>query len=235
MDEVAVLLFAKFPEPGKVNTRMCPPLSPKEAAALHRASLSCVCASVLQSSSYALTLVVTPDDRLEELKNLSHSSTTSFRPQGRGDLGERLRRAVVKVFDEGCLKLILLGADSPSLPAGYLDQAVAELDRHASVIGPCDDGGYYLLGMSSPMVDLLDDIEWGTDRVLQQTLDRASGAGVDLFELPPWYDLDRFGDLSRAADDLQPIANPSNPQAIALRDLITTYLDRYATWKPSIA
>ena len=227
MSRITALIFAKYPEPGAVNTRMVPPLTPAEAAALHGASLVAVCERIAGVGSVDARLVVTPDERADVLLRVVADYVAECWPQGNGDLGRRLTRATQRAFEIGASGVLLLGADSPTLPMSYLTDAVAALSEHDAVLGPCDDGGYYLLGMRRRLPALFDRIDWGGPDVADQTRDRAAAIGVNLNELPTWYDLDRFADLQRAARDLVDVANVAKPASMALRDLIVTYLERY--------
>jgi len=96
-----------------------------------------------------------------------------------------------------------------------------------TVLGPCDDGGYYLLGLCEPMPILFDGIDWGGADVAQETRDRAMSAGVGLHELMPWYDLDRFGDLKRAFADLTASDLTQRPMADALRHRVDALIKKY--------
>jgi hypothetical protein len=261
---ITALIFAKYPDPGAVNTRMVGPLTAIEAAAVHEASLLAVCELVGGVDELEPILVVTPDDRAAELRAVvegrrvpclhGHSpgkrarpSTcspdfcgTGFQPvkqtgykpvphytdcwpQGEGGLGQRLTRAMDRAFGLGAKGVLLLGADSPTLPTGFLNRAVASLVEHDAVLGPCEDGGYYLLGIRRRLPMLFERIDWGSAHVADQTRQRAAEAGIDLHALPSWYDLDRFDDLKRAARDLAETADESQPAAVALRSLIDTY------------
>ena len=227
MSRITALIFAKYPEPGSVNTRMVPPLTPAEAAALHGASLVAVCERIASIASVDAKLLVTPDKRARILLRAVASYVGEPWPQGNGDLGQRLTRATERAFSRGAGGVLLFGADSPTLPMSYLTDAVAALNEHDAVLGPCDDGGYYLLGLRRRTPALFDRIDWGGPDVADQTRDRAAAIGANLSELPTWYDLDRFADLQRAARDLADATDVSEPASIALHDLILTYLERY--------
>lgn len=223
-----MLIFAKYPEPGAVKTRMVPPLSPDEAAALHRASLLTICERVHWLNQYEIIVVGTPDERVIDLSRLVADTVTECRPQGDGDLGQRLASATDRALGDGADGVILLGADSPTLPARVLADAATNLIRHDAVLGPTDDGGYYLLGLRQPQPALFERIDWGGAHVADQTRERATAAGLDLHELPSWYDLDRFDDLIRAAPDLARLADDERlPTVRALRDLVTRLIERY--------
>lgn len=151
-----------------------------------------------------LRLIVTPDERARDLSGLLGFPDLQASPQGGGDLGDRLLRAVERAFAGGAAGVILLGGDSPTLPASIVEDAAALLTQHDAVLGPCDDGGYYLLGLRRALPALFHDVGWGGEQVAEQTRARARVAGIDLAELPGWYDLDRVEDLARAAVDLAP-------------------------------
>jgi hypothetical protein len=227
VSRVTALIFAKYPEPGSVNTRMVPPLTPAEAAALHGASLLAVCERVAGVGRVDAKLVVTPDERADVLLRVVADYVAECWPQGNGALGRRLTRATDRALENSASGVLLLGADSPTLPMSYVTDAVAALDKYDAVLGPCDDGGYYLLGMRRRLPALFDRIDWGGPDVADQTRDRAAAIGANLSELPTWYDLDRCADLQRAARDLMDETNLTEPASIALHDIILAYLERY--------
>lgn len=227
MHQSVALIFAKFPAPGVVKTRMSPPLSGEEAAALHEACLRVVCENLASADSLETKLVVTPDDRAIDLARRVGLHDGDAWPQGAGDLGDRLSRAVVRAFDSDARSVLLLGADSPTLPISRLREALAALTDHQAVFGPCEDGGYYLLGLSAPAPALLTGIDWGSDCVADQTRRRADEAGIDLHQLSTWYDLDRFEDLARARRDLTDADLSARPMARALRERVTRLVSQY--------
>lgn len=214
---------------------MVPPLTPTEAAELHTASLLAVCERVGSLENLDTKLVVTPDERVSDLGKLV--AANECWPQGSGDLGQRLTRATDRAFCAGAEGVLLLGADSPTLPVSFLATAAAKLSRHQAVLGPSEDGGYYLLGLRQPLPVLLQRIDWGGEKVADQTRQRAAAAGIDLWELPIWYDLDRFDDLKRAVADLVDTADtlqqPSRgPAATAFYRYVETLVERYTVAAP---
>ena len=228
MSQTVVLIFAKFPTAGAVKTRMTPPLTGEEAAALHEACLRTVCENVAGVDTLETKLVVTPDDRAIDLGRSVGLHECDAWPQGDGNLGDRLNRAVVRAFDSDARSVLLLGADSPTLSVEKLHEAIDALDEHQAVLGPCEDGGYYLLGLSAPTPALLTGIDWGSDCVADQTRQRADEAGVDLHELSTWYDLDRIEDVVRARRDLTDADLSARPMARALLALVTGLVNKYS-------
>jgi glycosyltransferase A (GT-A) superfamily protein (DUF2064 family) len=120
-------------------------------------------------------------------------------------------------FNNGADHIVLIGADSPTLPLEYMHQAFAELHRSEIVLGPSDDGGYYLVGLaraalggresSSDLPPIFHDMPWGTPQVWSETLDRLDRAGRSYAVLPRWYDVDELADLERLRDELGQSAN----------------------------
>ncbi len=221
---VFALVFAKYPEPGKVKTRLSPPLSSVQAADIHRAALQATCELIGSLDHIHTVLVATPDGECPRLADELGTLIDDHWPQSEGSLGERLERAAHRAFQEGASRLLLFGADSPTIPVDFVQQAITALEECDAVAGPCDDGGYYLLGMRAPQPVLFQDIDWGSERVMEQTRQRARRSGIHLRELPLWYDIDRVDDLERAADDLGVGDTP--PMQRALQRTIDRVLDQ---------
>ncbi len=119
----------------------------------------------------------------------------SFRPQYGNSLGERLIEAFKWVFEKGGSKAVIIGSDSPDLPADYINLSFEALDDNSVVLGPCTDGGYYLVGLKEEFPQMFTDIELGTDKVLNETLTTIRTEGKSLHLLPPWYDVDTPDEL----------------------------------------
>jgi glycosyltransferase A (GT-A) superfamily protein (DUF2064 family) len=125
-------------------------------------------------------------------------------PAGVEGFGRCLLHAVQTLFDRGHSAACVLSADTPTLPTAVLVTAATLLltgSESRAVVGACDDGGYYLLGMRRPHARLFADITWSTDTVAAQTRDRAAALGLDLFELPLWYDIDDDASLDRLVQE----------------------------------
>ncbi len=114
-----------------------------------------------------------------------------------GDLGDRLSRAFQEAFSAGIDSVVVTASDVPALDAELVKLAFERLDHARGVIGPCRDGGYYLLGMRWPGAPLFESVAWGTDQVLEQTERLASDAGIVLLHMPELLDIDTSADLER--------------------------------------
>ncbi|HUG37968.1 MAG TPA: TIGR04282 family arsenosugar biosynthesis glycosyltransferase [Candidatus Limnocylindrales bacterium] len=131
--------------------------------------------------------------------------------QEEGHLGQRMSRLLAGLLGDGHRGAIVMGSDLPTLPMDHVLEAAGmlETDRADLVLGPSDDGGYYLVGLTRPAPALFDGIPWSTAQVLALTLDRARGLGLRVHLLPPWYDVDTAADLARLMADLA--ATPAGP------------------------
>ncbi len=182
------ILFVKEPCPGKVKTRLHGCCSPQQAAALYRAFIQ-DSATILAASAAVLKVVAyAPVTAAAAIRRLLNPDKFEFIPQPEADLGGRMDRLLHWSMGRGARRTVIIGSDSPSLPPAYIDQALELLKEHEVVLGPSTDGGYYLVGQSSPNGAIFVDIDWSTGRVLEQTLDKVGTRSLGL--LPPWYDVD---------------------------------------------
>jgi rSAM/selenodomain-associated transferase 1 len=186
-----------------VKTRLCPPLSPAAAARLYRCFLLDVVDHV--KALGGITPVIAYAPRRARAFFAAAQPGVLLVPQAGPDLGTRMAGVFTRLFARGFRAVIVLGADSPSLPSRHLRAAIRALAGPTAdgVIGPSDDGGYYLIGLRAPCPELFAGVAWSTSRVLAQTLARARRAGRRLRSLPAWYDVDTVEDLRRLATELR--------------------------------
>ncbi len=195
IDVRCILLFAKYPEQGRVKTRLSLQLPPGCAEELYRAFVF-DSLSLLELTGIPFSICYYPhDDKARFTAWLG--SHYSFIPQHGNDLGERVRNCFCYAFSQGFQRVIALGTDSPDLPSTFIKDAFAYLQKHDSVIGPCEDGGYYLIGFNKDtfLPNAFDRISWSTDSVVTQTIDRLKRAGRTTHILPRWRDVDTMNDL----------------------------------------
>lgn len=191
-----VALFARWPELGRVKTRLSPALPPELALRLYEAMLEDALGAMSRcgaDESFVYWADAPPD------RGLWDGKITPARSQDQAgeDLGARLERAFDDLLKHGPARAVILGADCPMLDADMLRRAFDALAEHDLVLGPSRDGGYYLIGLTRIAPSLFRDIAWGTDEVLEQTLDRARGLRLAVSLLPTLDDLDTPGDLVR--------------------------------------
>ena len=197
----ALLVIAKQPAAGQTKTRLAPPLTPAEAAALYECFLRDTLTVARAVPGVARLLYYAPDDAAGYFGALAPDFALT--PQVGVDLGARLDHALTLLLEGGYERVVVMDSDSPTLPAGYVAQAFAALDRHDVVLGPCDDGGYYLIGLTRPRPRLLRAVRMSQPHVLRDTLALAADAGLRAALLPGWYDVDTAGELARLCAELE--------------------------------
>ncbi len=214
----ALLIVGKAPQAGSAKTRLVPPLSPADAAALYRGFL-------LDSVALGLGLgwervsVVHPTGHQQALMEFLPEPVQLFEQRG-GDLVTALASAFEAHLAEGFDRVVLIGSDNPTLPRAPIDNACAALDQFDLSIGPTADGGWYLLGMREPHVGVFENVEWSTPRVYAQTLDQAERLGLRVHAVQEWYDVDEPSDLDRLQRELvdrPPDVAPNTRVALAQR------------------
>ena len=197
-DQVNTLLiiFAKEPSPGQVKTRLCPPLSLQAAAQLYGQFLEDVLEEMGRLPQIKIALAYTPDSALPFFQNLAVPGIHLVAQTGEG-LGERLRQAFDWGFAQGAGKILIRNSDSPDLPSLLVMEAQEVLERGQAqlVLGPCPDGGYYLVGLKSSRPQLFHGITWSGPTVLADTLAQADKLGLTVHFLPSWPDVDTFDDV----------------------------------------
>ncbi len=189
-----LVVFARNPVPGAVKTRLQIRYTPQQAADIYRALVLDTLENARGASAARYVLAYTPGDTEEEFRRLAGPGW-DLRPQVGTDLGGRMLEAARWSFDRGARRLVIIGSDVPNLPVESIDRAFDLLGEKDVVIGPTVDGGYGLIGLSRPLDAVFQDIEWGTERVFSQTVERAEAAGLTLGVVPPWYDVDTPSDL----------------------------------------
>jgi rSAM/selenodomain-associated transferase 1 len=202
----AIAIMAKASAPGRTKTRLVPPLTFEQAAALNTTFLQDIAGNLLAAGSHAA---------IAGYVAFAPAGTEAFfhdvLPPDIGlidaclpTLGECLVQTIKEIFALGHAAAVVLNSDSPTLPTALLIETASMLAQpgERAVLGPCTDGGYYLLGLKTLHRPLFEDITWGTRRVAAQTLERAREIKLDVHLLPPWYDVDDAGGLRRLHGEL---------------------------------
>lgn len=203
MVRAAVAIMAKTPRAGEVKTRLCPPLSTGEAAELYRRFLLDKIEQVGMLRGAHPAIAYTPVEGRAVFEELAPGF--ALVPQQGVDLGARLANSFDRLFAEGYAAVLLIDSDTPTLPTGFLQRALDLIatPRVDVVLGPSEDGGYYLIGLRSPHRELFEEIAWSTARVLPETVRRAEAKGLEAAYLPPWFDVDTPADLERLRASLE--------------------------------
>lgn len=222
----ALIIFAKAPVPGQVKTRLCPPLTPDEAATLHGSFVL----DTLERTKLAVSKLRLPLDRFLAcapaashvfFKIMEERHGVSLIDQAGEDLGMRMHQAFTQMFARGYRRVILVGTDVPSLPLAHYQQALAALATHGLVLGPAQDGGYYLIGLTRAVPELFSEIPWSTDQVFIQTRDKAERLHLKAACLPPWRDIDTIQDVQALIEESrQDMKQPKQQRVFSARTAV---------------
>ena len=188
----AVILFARDLILGQVKTRMSSSFNDETILRLYTCFVEDSLEKIRQVDNADCFVGISPSNISGFFNGIEDSDTRLFIQQGK-DLGDKMRQAFVDRFSDGYKKVVIIGSDSPSLPVSYINQALNS-DKDL-MLGPSTDGGYYLIAMTGKVSEVFDGIAWGTEQVLDETLNRVKKAGVSLELLPVWYDVDFPEDL----------------------------------------
>ena len=217
-DDCAIL-FARTPIPGRVKSRLWTHLTPEQACALHCAAASDMAALMAEALPevphwlfFSEEPAACPDParagRRELVERAAIGSASLVLPpdwqyavQQGTTLGDRMAAAFLRAFASGARRVVIFGSDSPTLPPRVPRQAFEVLADCDIVLGPSEDGGYYLIGGRRFDPRLFHGVEWSTPRTYEQTLANARGLGVRTTLLEPWFDLDEWQDIERLLAD----------------------------------
>ncbi len=191
-----LIVFTRYPEPGKAKTRLIPALGESGAAALSRQMTEHTLAQVqMLQHQMSVAVEIRFAGGTTDLMQQWLGQEWMYTPQGDGELGDRLMRSFQNAFASGRHRAIVIGTDCPELDSSQLQAAFQALETYPLVLGPTNDGGYYLIGMNCFLPDLFVDIAWGTSTVLQQTLETAHKLQLAIAQLPMLSDVDYPDDL----------------------------------------
>ncbi len=203
-----VVIVAKEPVAAQVKTRLSPALSSADAAEIYTLfiqdmveEMSGIAGAAAESNGdpgggVRFALAYSPEGAEKRIETILPAPMLLFPQQG-ADLGERLAHIFTKFLSEDYDQVHIIDSDSPDMPRSliYESTKILELPQIDLVLGPCADGGYYLIGLKRPTPELFQEIPWSTDRVLALTLERARALGLSCGLLKPWYDIDTCDDL----------------------------------------
>ncbi len=198
----AVVVMARAPVSGRVKTRLCPPLDPDQAAEFYECLLWDVLRELMRSACWDLWVAYAENSRDYFSQWATHDM--GLMPQRGSSLGERMHAVFVDLCRAGYRQVILVGSDIPALTVASIRRVcdVLELDQGDLALGPANDGGYYLIGLTSPEEKLFRGISWSTASVLSETLAVARQLELRVHMLDATYDVDIAGDMEHLRRDL---------------------------------
>ncbi len=191
----ALIVFVKAPIPGRVKTRLQPHLAPGKIVELYKSFVTGIISRCVRLKGIDKFLGCYPTKDNDFFRGLSETYKIKCFNQRGKDLGDKLVNAFKDCFKKGYAEVVIIGSDSPSIPTDYIKKAFLKLKKNDFVLGPCCDGGYYLVGAKKVIPKIFHNIPWGTDKVLNKTLGELNSLNIRFSLLPFWYDIDTIEDL----------------------------------------
>ena len=194
--DTAIIVFTRFPVEGKVKTRLAKNMGNKFAVSFFRVCAEHTFRQLLKvkETGPELFLFCSEENEIEQVMKWAGNNFKYYSQQG-SDLGIKMFNAFNTVFKKGYKKVIIIGTDSPDVSMNIIQSAISALDNFSVVIGPANDGGYYLLGFKSKLIDLFSGIEWSTNSVLDNTIEKLNNSKINYFMLEELTDIDTLDDL----------------------------------------
>ena len=221
----ALVVMLKIPIAGQVKTRLAAQIGKEDATKLYRCFIHDTFSGISLLKNIDIIAAYAPQNLINMAQKLAPSGVIAISQKGR-DLGERIQNVFSHLFSIGYKKIAIIGADSPDLPTEYIEKSFLLLKgKTRLVIGPAEDGGYYLIAMSNPSLpiamlsgngnpasllkggevgfaaEIFKDIPWGTGTVFKETIEKAKRAGLKSAVLPQWYDVDEINTLKKLRDN----------------------------------
>lgn len=193
-----VSMLGRWPEIGRSKTRLAAAIGGAAAHKVYRQLLRRCVANARMACSLPhrkSIFFVDPPERVKVMTDWLGGDQVVY-PQVEGDLGRKMKAAAAHAFDAGAEAVIVMGSDCPHLTPARIDRAFDRLASHKVVIGPSNDGGFYLLGLSEMVPELFKPLQWGSDRVLKATQNRCERLGIEPAMLETLHDVDRVSDLN---------------------------------------
>ncbi len=225
MNEKALIIFARQPIPGKVKTRLTPPLSPRQAASLYHFMLTDIMSRTEALEGVDRVLFYSGGEGAERYFQENCPGLPLHQQKG-PDLGSMMEEAFSRVFADGYRTVAIIGSDCPDLPVSFICEAFRLLADGPSeaVFGPAEDGGYYLLAMKRVHRELFHGVSWGNGHVLRESLEKAGAMGLHVSRLPVWGDVDTFEDLTRL---LKRGCSDSAPRTLRFIESLSLFAGRH--------
>jgi rSAM/selenodomain-associated transferase 1 len=217
-------VFAKYWQAGVVKTRLAKSVGDGPTSRLYQVFVATTLNRFADVGDQR-TLWVWPPDRWDEFAEAAHPAW-QLAVQCPGDLGQRMRHFFRTTMAQQKRRVVLLGSDTPTLPVAHVELAFQLLETHSVVLGPSEDGGYYLVGASTAPPAIFGEVDWSTSRVWDQTLAKLEQSGATFASLPPWFDVDQRSDLERLGRELL-LADPSEPSLSRLQQAVAETLREF--------
>lgn len=201
-----LIVFLKYPEAGKVKTRLAKDVGDQRAAEIYSRMSKTIIENVLDASGYRTIIFYNPPEKENEIRDWLGNKQCPITPQAGETLGDKIVDAFTQVFSSGADKAVIIGTDCIDVSSETITQAINSLEDVDVVLGPAVDGGYYLLGLNNHIPEIFQEIEWSTDRVLNQTLERIKDKKLSFELLKTLKDIDTLDDFNSQLGSLNETA-----------------------------
>jgi rSAM/selenodomain-associated transferase 1 len=201
-----LIVFLKYPEAGKVKTRLAKDVGDQRAAEIYSQMSKTIIENVLDVSGYRTIIFYNPPEKENEIRDWLGNKQCPITPQAGETLGDKIVDALAQVFSSGADKAVIIGTDCIDVSSETITQAINSLEEVDVVLGPAMDGGYYLLGLNNHIPEIFQEIEWSTDRVLNQTLERIKDKKLSFELLKTLKDIDTLDDFNSQLGSLNETA-----------------------------
>ena len=194
--DTAIIVFTRFPVEGKVKTRLAKNMGNKFAVSFYRVCAEHTFKELLKvkETGSEIFLFCSEGNEIEQVMKWAGNDFNYYSQQG-NDLGLKMQNAFETVFKKGYKKAIIIGTDAPDVSMNIVQSAISVLNNYSVVIGPANDGGYFLLGFKSKLIDLFSGIEWSTGSVFDNTIEKLNHSKTNYFMLDELTDIDTLEDL----------------------------------------
>jgi rSAM/selenodomain-associated transferase 1 len=194
-EEACAILMVKYPMRGQVKSRLARDIGDNHAMVLYKLFVEDM-VKTLREADIFFRVAYAPESAFKLFREWL-GEESHYLPQIGDGLGQRLMSAFEGAFAMGADRAVALGSDAPDLPASIVSEALGKTEEFDSVIGPCLDGGYYLIGFRRDtfLQEIFNNVEWSTARIFRETMDILHRGGLSVHVLPAWRDIDEVEDL----------------------------------------
>jgi len=195
-EKTTLIVFLKFPEPGKVKTRLAKDVGEERAATIYSNIAKTIVENVVDHDSYKTAIYYDPPGKEEEIQQWIGNQTLQYYAQKGNFLGDKISNAFEEVFINGSEYAVIIGSDCVDVSSDTIKEALTLLNENDVVLGPANDGGYYLLGLNKHRTEIFQDIDWSTEQVLNQTIEKILENNLSYRLLKILKDIDNVNDLN---------------------------------------
>jgi len=191
-----LIIFLKYPEAGKVKTRLAKDVGDDEAARIYSHMALNIIEGAIDPQSYNTIIFYDPPEKEKEIKNWIGKKEVQYLPQIGNTLGDRISNAFKEVYSNGADKTVIIGTDCLEVTSEIINKAISLLGETQVVLGPAEDGGYYLLALNQDRPQIFQDINWSTEHVLNQTVSKIVENKLNYQKLKTLKDIDTVDDIN---------------------------------------